>query len=322
MVNKQLWYSRRGKEIRGPFPAKLISRYILLGRILESDELSRDQINWKPVSDIEELIPDEMKADLSIPENKEKLRLARLREDERQYGDRRQLDEKEVSDDIRRRRSGEERRESENMVVLRHRQIKTKTTQLLTSERESYRNPIIALIAGMLIVVGIAVFYSPGKKDVINNCNLAPRPEVDWSNCRFEALDLNSVNLKGANLQNTSLIAANLRGANLSDAQMSYVNLLNADVRDANLSNAKLMGAVMRKANFTAAKLNDSDISFAVLQDVDLSNADLSGANLTHVILSGAVITNANFSGAILDKAIWVDNTACAPGSVGRCVSP
>jgi hypothetical protein len=289
--------------------------------VLESDEVSVDQRKWQSISSLPELIPEELKADLSIPENQEKLRLARLREDERRHGDRRQLSGEELEEAIRKRRSGKERRDSETIEALRHRLIKTKTNQLLRSEKKSYRTAAITLSIGVALILGIAMMYSPTPQVVAeNHCELAAQPNVDWSNCRFEGLQLMAVDLHGASLQNTSLIAAKLRGANLSQAQMSYSNLLNADVSNTNLTNAILVGAVLRKADLSAADLQGSDLSYAILQDVDLSNANLRDANLAHVMLTGANITNTNLSGAKLDSAIWLDNTICAPGSVGRCV--
>jgi uncharacterized protein YjbI with pentapeptide repeats len=320
--NKQLWYTRRGREIRGPFPKKLITRYVLIGRVLESDEVSVDQRNWKVVSSLPEMIPEEMKADLNIAENKEKLRLARLREDERRYGDRRQLSDEELQEAIRKRRSGKERRDSETLDTLRHRQIKTQTNRLIRQEKKSFLIPATVLGLMVAVILGTALMYSPQPLEISDNhCEHAAQADVDWSNCRFEELQLNAVDLHGANLQNTSLIAAQLRGANLSRAHMSYSNLLSADVSNANLSNAVLVGAVLRKADLNSANLQHSDLSYAILQDVDLSNADLRNANLAHVMLTGANVTNTNFTGAKLANAIWLDNTLCAPESIGRCVS-
>ena len=319
--NNPLWYTRRDKEIRGPFPKKLIGRYILIGRVRESDEVSVDQRNWQRLSAVPELIPEEMKADLSIPENQEKLRLARLREDERRYGDRRQLSDADLQEAVRRRRSGQERRDSETIDTLRHRLIKTQTNRLISQPKKNYRKSAIALAVSVAMILGIASLYSPApQENADHHCEQAAQPKVYWSNCRFEGLQLDGVDLHGAKLQNTSLIAATIRGSDLSHADMAYSNLLNADLSNTNFASAKLVGAVLRRATMSGANLQNSDLSYAILQDVDLSNADLHNANLEHAMLSGANITNTNFSGATLDNAIWLDNSVCAPGSVGRCV--
>jgi hypothetical protein len=321
MTVNQLWYTRRGKEIRGPFPKKLISRYLLIGRILETDEVSADQRNWKPVLQLPELIPEEMKADLTVPENIEKLRLARLREDERKYGDRRHQGDEAPDDEVLKRRSGEERRDSETTETLRHRLIKTRTHQLISASKPSSRFTAMVIIVFSVLIIATVLFYKPGKQAVTNNCVLPAQPQVDWSNCRFEGLKLGAVNLQGANLQNTSLIGANIVGANLSHAQMAYANLLNASIHNSNLSQSNLMGAVLRYAKVKEVNLQHSDLHFAILFGADLSDTNLSNANLSQAVLTGAVIDNATLSGAILDGAIWIDNTVCAPESIGKCVS-
>lgn len=321
MTNKQLWYTRRGREIRGPFPKKLISRYLLIGRVVESDEVSVDQRNWKSVAQLPDLIPDEMKADLSIPENREKLRLARLREDERKYGDRRQLGDASNPNEVKKRRKGEDRRHTETKETLRHRFIKTRTSQLVSASKPNYRVTALVFSIFTALIIGIAVIYSPDQQREANNCAFTAQPQVDWSNCRFEGVRLAGVNLQGANLQNASLIDANLSDANLSGAQMSYGNLLNANMSKANLSESVLLGAVLRNTKLNAANLRHSDLHFAILHGADLTGADLSYADLSQAVLSGAAIDQATLNGAILNGAIWIDNSVCAPESIGKCLS-
>lgn len=155
MSNKQLWYTRRDKEVRGPFPAGLITRYILLGRIIEEDELSVDQVSWQSVSEMPELIPEEMKLDLSIPENQEKLRIARMREDEREATDRRskQSDGNSAGNH---KRSGVDRRKNEPSEVWRHREIKD---QLLASLREKEKESYISRIVWGSFVLTVIAFF-------------------------------------------------------------------------------------------------------------------------------------------------------------------
>lgn len=159
MSNKQLWYTRRDREIRGPFPAGMITRYVLLGRIIEHDELSVDQLSWQHLSELPELIPEEMKLDLSIPENQERLRMARMREDERESIDRRA---KQQANGLQgtHRRSGKERRKNESNETLRHREIKD---QLLASlrekERESYVSRFVWSTFVLVLILSFVIFY-------------------------------------------------------------------------------------------------------------------------------------------------------------------
>lgn len=157
MSNKQLWYTRRSKEIRGPFPAGLITRYILLGRIIETDELSTDQISWKQVSNFPDLIPPEMKLDLNIPENSEKLQIARMREDERESVDRRVAERSDSNINPSFVERGTDRRSTESMDVIHHREIKTK---LLKSLRQKEKENIIQRIIGALFVFTIILWFA------------------------------------------------------------------------------------------------------------------------------------------------------------------
>jgi len=156
MKNNQLWYTRRDREIRGPFPAGLITRYILLGRVREEDEISTDQISWQSVKDSPDLIPDEMKLDLSKEENREKLRIARMREDEREIGDRRAQQIAIESEKYKNKRSGVERRGDESADEIRHRELKTRLLQTL--RREEQRNYIPRLAGLMLVLAAIILF--------------------------------------------------------------------------------------------------------------------------------------------------------------------
>ena len=156
MTNNQLWYTRREKEIRGPFPAGLITRYILLGRIREDDQLSVDQLSWQLVNEVSELIPEELKLDLSLPENQEKLRIARLREDEREASDRRGKQLTNDNETNLKQRSGMERRKTETDDVKRHREIKD---QLLVSLRKKSRESYVSRFVWLTFVLTLIAFF-------------------------------------------------------------------------------------------------------------------------------------------------------------------
>lgn len=139
----------------------MITRHILLGRITETDQLSVDQNSWQNVSDLPELIPEEMKLDLSIHENREKLRIAKMREDERQATDRRSRQGADYNSENIQKRSGVERRKSESTDVLRHREIKD---QLLASLREKERESKISRFVWLtfiLAVIALFIFSHP-----------------------------------------------------------------------------------------------------------------------------------------------------------------
>src|SRR3569832_663567 len=83
MPSIHVWYVRRKGEVKGPYPAGLITRYILLGRIREDDELSPDGSVWTLVQEHRELIPDVIKAAATDPAAQQRLDAARRWADER-----------------------------------------------------------------------------------------------------------------------------------------------------------------------------------------------------------------------------------------------
>jgi len=101
------WYVRRAERTRGPLPEGQVSREIILGRILLSDELSADREHWRSLTTLPQLIPDVVRQS-HTEVGWARLMLARLREDERlrdrrastshrQPGDRRQGDRRNFS---------------------------------------------------------------------------------------------------------------------------------------------------------------------------------------------------------------------------------
>lgn len=323
MAKANFWYVRQNKEIRGPFPAGMISRYILLGRIDLSDELSNDQHKWQLVSDLPQLIPSELTANLDLPENRERLRVARLREDERQTGDRR-LEFDGAGDraggNAHLKRSGEERRGIESSRTVKHREIKTEFRQSLKQPTGTYTLRGTLLVVFVVSIVILAVNYSPERKFAVNICDAPAAPYVNWNNCFFEGAKLAQLDLTGANLSNASLTGADMRGTSLKGARLDYSNLANSQLQRANLHNAHMVGTILRNGNFVGANFSNVNLRYAIFQGANLTDANFTNADLTHVVFNGAILSKTIFDGAKLGQAIWVDNSVCAPESIGRCI--
>lgn len=312
-----LWYTRRDQHIRGPFPHGLITRFIVLGRLQMTDEVSVDQIRWQYVKDVPEIIPDPLKSDPDDPELQEYLRVARRREDERAAGDRRQRDG--ASHDERRRH--EDRRQDESGELLHHRAIKTNLSKERQASPERMRPGfIIVLLAVVSGAIGAAFWFTPQAPALRWQCDAPAGPRVNWSNCKFEGIMLDHAELSGVRLDNANLSGAHLQGANLTGGNLSYANLSQADLRQANLTHAILTGAVLRNANLERAVLPNAILSYAVLQGANLRAADLSSADLSNVDLTGASLDGANIDNCNLVGAIWVDRGVCGAGSLGQCV--
>ncbi len=317
-TSHHLWYTRRDEQIRGPFPHGLITRFIVLGRLQLSDEISVDQIRWQAVKDVPELIPDPLKSAPDDPELQEYLRVARRREDERAAGDRRRR-EGARHDDSRRRA---DRRQHESDELVHHRDIKTRLVKVRQSSPERLRAwVLIALLLALATAIGAAFWLMPQAPALRLQCEAPAGPQVDWSNCKFEGILLNGVNLVGARLSNANLSGAQLQAANLAGSDLSYANFGRADLSRANLRQATLTGSVLRNANLAAANLSGARLSYAILQGVNFSGADLSHADLASADLTGAKLEGAKLDNCNLVGATWVDRSVCAAGSVGQCVN-
>lgn len=287
----QLWYWRHGQEIDGPFPLGLITRYILLGRIGEEDELSADLLEWKHLSELPELIPPVMQADENDPLAQERLQAARRWEDERAISPSPVADKGEGVAERRSQESAEETLHCPLWHVEEDKRVASRT-------RAARLGGVIGL--GVFIALVAAVLLSrPAQEGAEADCNQPPHPGVNWSNCTMEGVALSGSDLRGALMKNMRLSRAVLTAANLATADLAYATLSVADLRRANLRDARLIGASLRGAN--------------------LSGADLQGADLSYANLTGAHLDGANLRGARLDKAIWVDGRYCGSGSVGQC---
>jgi uncharacterized protein YjbI with pentapeptide repeats len=327
MQSKQLWYTRRGNEVRGPFPAPQISRFILLGRIKESDELSSNQHDWQKVSDVPVLMPEELKSDLDDPANRERLLIARMREDERSSRQRRSEGNSDSDSESnsespaveRRQRDDNDRRKNEDEQLIRHREIKTAIAESAKQNKEHHF--IRGVFATLLVagLVGGAWYYQPWQKQDSADCNAPAQPWVNWSNCSMEGVRLVNTDLRGARMRNAKLAGSDFRGSQLGGADLAYTNMVGANLSEAQLSQASLVGANFRNADLSATNLNGANLAYAIFQDANLTGADLTGADLSNADLKGATITFAKIADAKLDKTIWVDGKVCAVGSVGNC---
>ena len=293
-----MWYLRKYGEVKGPYPAGLISRYILLGRVNDGDEVSSDGEEWIVIRDIPELIPDVMKGDTSDPLVQERLQAARRWADERGI-DRRGERERQAPSQQNRR--GSDRREEEQSPVIEHRYRRTEREQELLADSRG-RWTMLMITGTIAIVAGIfLLLYKPPLPQLGADCSSPPAPKVNWSNCVLDGAHLDKLNLTGAKLYSASLTAADLRKVKLAHGDLSYAALSIANLEDADLREAVLIGAKLRQAKLNNAHLDNADLSYA-----DLTGADLSGVKMHNTKLG---------------NAIWTDGSRCLPGSIDGCQS-
>lgn len=296
MAGSNTWYVRRRGEVLGPYPAGLVSRYILLGRVVENDEVSVDGQKWRRVKDVPELIPEILKGDSSDPLVQERLQAAR------RWADERNRDRRESPEDhaFRGQRGGKDRRQMEATELVEHRLSRNAREQVIPVETQN-RWAMMIFVGMATVAAGLFIlFYSPPPPSSAgSDCQSPAGPGMNWSNCVMDGVRLDARDLSGATFYSTSLTGASLRRSILKGANLSYAALSISNLQEADLSRAVLLGANLRRAKLANALLDDADLSYA-----DLTDADLRGARL---------------SNAKLDNAIWVDGKRCLPRSVGVC---
>lgn len=293
------WYTRRGGKVTGPYPAGLVSRYILLGRLSENDEVSTDNETWAPVSSYPELIPQVMRADPTDEIAQERLKAARRWADERG----------EITDAI----DGANRREDmtpEQLHLLQRREQMHDTY-----EREQKQKKLRLFVYSFLLIVSIAVlapvgvYYASLEKSrafEVNlktqaQCDSPAQPGINWRSCKLTGVVASNTDMTGANLNSALLTSADFSGSILVNADLGYAELGLANFHNTDLSGANMKGADLRGAYLVNTRLQGADLSYA-----DLTGADLTGANIEN---------------ATLDNAIWTGKEKCLPGSTGGCLA-
>jgi hypothetical protein len=290
-----LWYVRRGDTVQGPFPCGTVRRFVLLGRVRMTDDVSTDQESWKLVSLVPDVIPPGVRK-AAKEGTLEELIPDQLREDER-TGKERRSDKDNLK--FQERRKGE-RRQDEPEFLQKHRKAREQLQQL--QEEKQKKRPYIGIIFSVLLIVlliGGGLYMGAPQLIAEPDCNALPAPGVSWRNCNLDRLQAESADLSGALINNALLRQANLSGSNFQGSDLMYAIMSGSDLSYAEFTNAKMKGIDLRHTTLTYA---------------DMSGADLSFANLRQANVGGV-----NFTGAILDNAIWVDGTTCLPGSVGVC---
>lgn len=82
VTDEQQWYVQKGSRVQGPYSTHEVGRYLLLGRVRNTDRVSRDGELWEPVTQVPELIPEEL-LDLDTDVGFQRFVDARSREDQR-----------------------------------------------------------------------------------------------------------------------------------------------------------------------------------------------------------------------------------------------
>lgn len=281
------WYVMRTGKVQGPFSYNILLKLGRLGRLKPTDKLSHDQEKWRKAASYPALFPSE-----STP--------IQLKDDERSGLDRR--DELNQTNETvgEHQRQKVDRRSQEAPETIERRKMRTKLLEAINKSHTKDHFPLATIIIAVIVVISLAVMFTPSDEPVDIDCNAPADVGVVWDNCRLSNLSLVEGELNGASIKNADLSGGNFTSARMVKVDFSFSNLNKANFQSANLNNAVLVGVDMQSANLYSVSLRESDLSYADLRGANLKNADL---------------TNALFS-----KTIWTDGKICAAGSVGECL--
>ncbi|MDX1519074.1 MAG: DUF4339 domain-containing protein, partial [Gammaproteobacteria bacterium] len=147
MTNPSHWYLQRGDKVTGPFPTKVISDHLILGRIQDDDLISNNRSDWQPVSEHRELYPEVLR---TKPVDGDKLRQERLKLDER-LQQRRAESRSKMADERRRAR---DRRSGEDSELIEYRNRRAQVFESLNrDEGITGRRRLPFYLAGVVVVL-------------------------------------------------------------------------------------------------------------------------------------------------------------------------
>ncbi len=281
-----LWYVRQNDEVMGPFPSRVLTDNLILGRLTMDDQACLDLENWQDIRDISVLHPED---GVNVG--------TKITLDERNGFDRRQSSQNNSND---KRPRKKDRRAQENPDTIRRRQFHTVLMRKFREQQSPILWPLVAVAFILTSVVGTAIF-SPTLLPISQvDCHAPADIAVNWNNCFKPNLQLANTSMNNAQLRSARLTNSNLINATLTSADMAYADLSFSALNYSQLQNVNMVGTNLEQAD---------------LSNADLSNADLSYANLLNANLENAILDNVSF-----DNAIWPNGDICSVQSVGQCI--
>lgn len=260
----RLWFVRRDDTVQGPFPEPLVCRYLAIGRVVDTDEVSQDGSYWRPAQDVPVLTQgaEALLAPAGVDEAadpdwaEERSKAARRWLDDRKSPDPRgRSNAPPVDAAILERRSGSDRRQMPETVEQKaYREGRGDFESWLRSRRQRYGIAAAFVMLALLWLVISPTLFKPVNPVAVglhigaSDCTAAARKGVNWSGCTMDGALLVGVDLRAADLLGASLKQANLRYADLARA-----NLLRADLSGADLTGTRLDGAVWSDGRVCAA---------------------------------------------------------------------
>ena len=243
----RVWQVKRGGQVTGPFPEKVILQHILLGRIVADDLISMDGHFWQSYENTPEILEQlhrmvgrHMGSSTDPAWREERLQAILRHADERKQIDPRSRETPEDAAAWAAMRSGGDRRKTPETVEQHsYRETVAEVDQWLRTRRPGKSIIAATLFCAALLVTALAIHRFGSQEPPIDlglraaSCDAQPASRVDWHGCDKSGLVLAGADLRGADL----------KGARFAGANLSYANLRGARVDGADFDGAQLTGA-------------------------------------------------------------------------------
>ena len=166
------------------------------------------------------------------------------------------------------------RTEAEEEFLRRSRELHNDSwleQQLLTRRRSTQRKLMIGAMPVAFLMLGVVVGQLPENFHTIDTLRAHAR----------SALHSERARLGGTNLLDLQVDQPFFLGAQLQSADLRFAQLVGADLEQADLSYARLEGADLRGASLLAANLSQAKLEGAHFEGAQLRMADFSGCDVS-----------------------------------------
>lgn len=128
-------------------------------------------------------------------------------------------------------------------------------------------------------------------------------------------VEAESINMRGAALQDATLIEAKWNNSVLEKADLRRADMTRAEFTNSNFKKANLESAAAQGANFKGSVFHGARFDHANLQGAQLDKANFQNTKFGNAVFSNTTLSGANFSGADLSQVIGLTqaqlDTAC-----------
>jgi uncharacterized protein YjbI with pentapeptide repeats len=176
-----------------------------------------------------------------------------------------------------------------------------------SNQRQKLLISLATILTGAIFLGGVGIYLvlkaveSPGKSEISTSETSIPAVDVAPVETSVISPSQGDTSITSrVDSTPTQSLQKNFGGVNWQGRDLQTMDLRKAQLGGANLSRGNLKGVDLSGANLGGANLSQANLMNANLSGADLRGANLGGANLKGANLSGALLDGANTAGALM----------------------